>query len=151
MDWLWRGMRARCCGPVSLSHSAVSSTRLICFGLGDSSTFPGQWSIAVLTYAIRSAASPAPTEGGMCWLVCVHRFRKSIHSWGHKKHLSVISSEAQRSHLTARSHPLKLNLFWMFSKRLSLTTWLVLISFKMNLHLSNEGTKWHRNFKSLPN
>lgn len=37
-----RLQRASGCGPVSLSHSAVSSERLICFGLCDSSTFPGR-------------------------------------------------------------------------------------------------------------
>lgn len=90
-----RLQRAGCCGPGSLSHSAVSSTRLISrLGLSDSSTFPGQWSVAVLTYAICSAAFPAPIDGEMCLLVCVHHFGKIYIHKTIKKHLSVISSEA---------------------------------------------------------
>lgn len=93
---------AGCCGPDLLSHSAVSDARLIsCLGLSDSSTFPGHWSVTVLTYAICSAAFPPPIDGEMCWLVCVNHFWENIHSWDHKKHLSVISSEPWLSHLTA--------------------------------------------------
>ena len=53
-----RLQRAGCRGPGLLSHSAVSSARLISSPvsvLGDSSTFPGQRSVAVLTYATCSA------------------------------------------------------------------------------------------------
>lgn len=67
-----RLQRAGCCSPGLLSHSAVSSARLIsCLGHSDSSTFPGQWSVAVLTYAISTAAFSAPIDGEMCELICV--------------------------------------------------------------------------------
>lgn len=66
---------AGCCGLGALSHSAVSSSRLIsCLGLSDSSTFPGQWSVAALTYAIRSTAFSPAIDGEMFWLVCVYQF-----------------------------------------------------------------------------
>lgn len=75
-----RPQRAGCCGPGLLSHSAVSSARLIsCLGLSDSSTFPGQWSVAVLTYAFCSAAFATPIDGETCWLVCAYHFRENIH------------------------------------------------------------------------
>lgn len=134
-----RLQRARCCGTGgSPSHSAVSSARLIsCLGLCDSSTFPGQWSVAVLTYAICSI------DGEMFWLVLriprlgKYTFMRPICHipWG-DTHVWQL--------LTAQSHPLEMKAFLVALRKIVIQNMGVFfILIKMNLHLNNEGTKWH--------
>lgn len=88
-----RLQRAGCRGLGLLSHSAVSSARLISSPVsvpGDSSTFPGQRSVAVLTYATCSAEFPRTVWWGKSVGLFCGKKKKKTYIWAtDDEHLPV--------------------------------------------------------------